>query len=147
MWLLLWWLEVNGVMFYKRSLWPEPDNWIFFLVLGYFSVLMTNPWGSLSFPTPAPLTAAMVIQYFFPGLRADISNTWWLLSTVQFWKSCCSDSTHHTWVEKLFTKCLLCHCVNISRHYLVALYNAIVCFMWRGLPAEVDGVILLMVHS
>lgn len=62
--------------------------------------LMTNPWGSLSIPTPAPLTAAMVSQYRFPGLSVDISRLCWSLFTVQFWYCCCSDSTHHTWVQK-----------------------------------------------
>lgn len=58
--------------------------------------LMTNPWGSLSIPTPAPLTAAMVIQYCFPCLSAEMSRLCWPLFTVQFWYCCSSDPTHHT---------------------------------------------------
>ena len=67
-----------------------------------FCLLMKNPWGSLSIPTPALLTAAIVSQYCFPGVREEISRLFWPLSTVQFWYWCSSDSTHHTWVEKQF---------------------------------------------
>lgn len=65
-----------------------------------FCSLMTNPWGSLSTPTPAPLTAAMVSQYRRPGLRVEISRSCWPLFTVQFWYCCSSESTHHTWAEE-----------------------------------------------
>lgn len=80
------------------------------------NLLMINPWGSLGIPTPAPLTAATVIQYCLPGLRAEMSRLCWPLLTVQFWNCCSTDSTHHTWKTavwflsktRFLVKCLPC---------------------------------------
>lgn len=63
----------------------------------YISSLIRNPCASLGVPTPAPFTAATVIQYCFPGFKAEMSSFCWLLFTVQFWYCSSSDSTHHTW--------------------------------------------------
>lgn len=49
------------------------------------SSLIRNPCASLGVPTPAPFTAATVIQYCFPGFKAEMSSFCWLLFTVQFW--------------------------------------------------------------
>lgn len=119
-------LRICGSEKHVESIWNQiwsHDNFSFLMCLGYtrqttdcilsvhwytyycyilpFCSLMINPWGSLSTPTPAPLTAAMVIQYCFPGWRVEMSRLWWPLSTVQFWYCCSSGSTHHTWKNSL----------------------------------------------
>lgn len=69
----------------------------------FVSSPIRNPCGSLGVPTPAPFTAATVIQYCFPGFKAEMSSFCWLLFTVQFWYRSSSDSTHHTWSRRCNT--------------------------------------------
>ena len=102
-----------------------------------FCSLMTNPWGSHSVPTPAPLTAAMVSQYRFPALIVEISRLCSPLSTVQFWYCCSSDSTHHTWAQRQFGS--LTWSLNHSCFYLM--FQVSVFMVWNTNHTDIEEVI------